>query len=275
MNASSPPSIGLSILHDTGDVSIETLRRIGKVLSKDELDRLECFRDPARQRQFLLTHLAAREVIAARLGCLASAVHLESDPTGRPRALDCDRRELVSLSLSHSGEFIAIATAPAGCSIGVDVEGEIAPGSMPPVRKVLLAETERLWLDQLPEENRPPALTRLWTAKEAALKSHGAGLGVPLTSLQVDFRSATVTAHSSELSGCQWAIECFSCISSRDRRKFFGTMAVLQSAASPGHPLHKLTRIHQPRLTEALKILGASEMDFSERDPDSVLGQTD
>lgn len=85
-----------------------------------------------------------------------------------------------SLSISHSGPYLALALGPQGWRLGVDCQQIISrsPSSY------LLAHfhpRETAQLAQAQDQGRlAEALTRLWTRKEAFLKATGLGLSRPL-----------------------------------------------------------------------------------------------
>lgn len=79
-------------------------------------------------------------------------------------------------SVSHSDDAVAIAVSGAG-PIGVDVEAlRRVSDLVPAVQEAVFTPAERDELHALPATDRLPAALRLWTLKEAVLKSTGDGL---------------------------------------------------------------------------------------------------
>jgi acyl carrier protein len=75
-------------------------------------------------------------------------------------------------SLSHSAELAVAAVAgadPAIAGIGVDIELDRTPDER--AASFYLTTIEQEWLSTLPAPERPPALLRLWTVKEALFKA--------------------------------------------------------------------------------------------------------
>ena len=94
-----------------------------------------------------------------------------------------------TMSLSHSGERVVLAMAPARTAVGVDVE-RIRPRSGAVARTVLTAR--ELAADALPgngagasQAGDGAAFTTRWVRKEAVLKATRQGLTVPMTDLEV------------------------------------------------------------------------------------------
>ncbi|PWJ63277.1 4'-phosphopantetheinyl transferase [Rathayibacter iranicus NCPPB 2253 = VKM Ac-1602] len=99
-------------------------------------------------------------------------------PHGRPR-LPMDLG--LSLSVTHGGRWVAVA-----CSrslVGVDVE-PIDPRILA-LETRIVSEREAGDLIGLTEPQKVRALTRAWARKEAATKSLGVGLRVPMPELEV------------------------------------------------------------------------------------------
>lgn len=77
-------------------------------------------------------------------------------------------------SISHSGEYAALALAP--MDIGMDME-RIMKVHWPTVRKVFKVG-QKEWLESRPEPEQPLEFTRMWTEHEAVLKLLGTGFAV-------------------------------------------------------------------------------------------------
>lgn len=128
--------------------------------------------------------LAARELLAARLDVETRALRIVHDERGAPRlALEgiaaaaggapAAPRDS-SISISHTGPWLAVALAHE-VSVGVDIEPRarrVRPGAIERV----LGEEELRRVRSLPEEERPQALLRCWTVREACGKALGTGL---------------------------------------------------------------------------------------------------
>lgn len=147
------------------------------LLSPDERDRHARFRRPADQDRYLAGHALTRRVTGDYLGLDPAAVRYAArcpncgPGHGKPHVID----EGPEFSLSHSGNWVALAVAEA--PVGVDVEA-----GRPTVEQGLidfvLSEAERADLAALPATEHAAAFVTYWTRKEAVLKATGHGLSI-------------------------------------------------------------------------------------------------
>lgn len=165
-----------------------------ELLDPAERQRRGRYLNAADSDRFTLGVAMTRLVLAARLGTAPADVAIDrscghcGEPHGRPRLADA--RAAVDLSVSHSGDLVALAVTPgapdggaSGRSVGVDVE-RLVPLREPPERLVLSA-AERVAFGGFDAAAQPTAFFRYWVRKEAVLKATGDGLMVPLTRLTV------------------------------------------------------------------------------------------
>jgi hypothetical protein len=123
-----------------------------------------------RRDEWIAGRLAARRLLARRLGAGARDLSVVADPAGAPRVTG--GRAPLAISLSHDGGRVAVALAPGRGRVAVDVCDRAHAGRLP----VLLA---RLGL----AAGNADACA-IWAALECALKLRGLGvtalLGAPL-----------------------------------------------------------------------------------------------
>lgn len=126
------------------------------------------FRFASDKNRSLWAELFARWRLAEAAGLSPAEIEISHDEKGKPFC----KSPPLSVSLSHSGPYIAVAVGKS--AVGVDVERK---------RKISLAVSRRWFrpeehefLTSLPEEERARAFFRFWTLKEAALKYTGEGL---------------------------------------------------------------------------------------------------
>ena len=165
-------------------------------LGEDEAARLRQMTATARQRSFLAGHWLARQVAADWLqaGTAGMAVHRHGD--GRPQLRVDGEPSTLSLSLSHSGDWLAIALATA--PVGIDVELPRRSRDLRALARFTFSREEVARLDGLEEADYSAAFHRLWTLKEARGKRSGSGL-LPgesrrVTSLPSDAGTAEATS---------------------------------------------------------------------------------
>lgn len=94
------------------------------------------------------------------------------EPHGRPRLVG----QSLQASVSHSGEFVAVALTEAG-AVGVDIEQ---------VRVIdHLALSPELYAPGESAQTDPDAFYTVWTRKESVLKATGIGLELPMTEVRI------------------------------------------------------------------------------------------
>jgi 4'-phosphopantetheinyl transferase len=153
------------------------------VLSPAELRRRERHPDPGR---FTLGRCLIRTVVGKRLGIAPQDVELDSSCVrcggdhGKPRT---PAAPWLHFSLSHSEDVAMLAVAEYSW-VGVDIEAAF-PLPADQAASKLLNAAELAEYRRVPPEDRQRVLRSYWTCKEAVLKTTGAGLTVPLTSITV------------------------------------------------------------------------------------------
>ena len=130
------------------------------------------------RRRRVLLRAALRELLAEELDVLPAEVPLAEHP-GRPALVPSPATRRLDFNASASGEVGLLALVRRG-RIGVDVQ-RIGDGNADEaVAEGWLADSERRRIVALPAKDRPAALTRAWTQKEAVLKGEGVGLWADL-----------------------------------------------------------------------------------------------
>lgn len=139
-------------------------------LAPAERRQLAALRRPDDQDRFLRGRGGLRRLLAAELGCPASAVPIAVGPHGKPH---CPGGP--AFNLSHSGALIVVALHRHG-SVGVDVERLRPRLDWLPIARRVLPEGQQRALAALPEAEQPAAFLQLWCHHEAGLKAGGWGL---------------------------------------------------------------------------------------------------
>ncbi|HWD09912.1 MAG TPA: acyltransferase domain-containing protein [Actinomycetota bacterium] len=163
-----------------------TMRRYLSSAERAEFDS----HNPRAQRAWLLGRIAAKDAARGWLwqhgsGPLWPAeFRVGNDPSGRPwiRRHPSRGNDRLSVSLAHTAGIGVAIARPAGVTrIGIDVESvATVTAAADAVRSVAFTETELDLLRRLSPagtELNPLWMTRFWTAKEAAGKAIGTGLG--------------------------------------------------------------------------------------------------
>ncbi|WP_175543541.1 4'-phosphopantetheinyl transferase family protein [Micromonospora pattaloongensis] len=147
------------------------------LLDDVERQRISALRRSADRARSLLGAAVLRLVVERHTGVPASRVTVHracnrcGGPHGRPRVPGTG----LHVSVSHSGDWVAVALTEAG-EVGVDVERE-APIDVDELRSTVLAPGEAV--------RGVRDFLVCWTRKEAILKATGDGLMVPMTQVSV------------------------------------------------------------------------------------------
>ena len=156
----------------TGAIRERIVRRYLGASERAEYER----QTPRRQRSWLAGRIAAKDAVRTLLWKLGHGplfpveIAISNEPSGRPVARTTTGRE-VRISIAHKDD-IAVALASDDRPVGIDIE-RILP------REDSFAELSftQEELQLVRGEPRDEAWTRLWSAKEAAAKAAGTGLG--------------------------------------------------------------------------------------------------
>ena len=143
-------------------------------LSDDEAARLQLMTSLVRRRSFLAGHWHARELAGDWLQVEPRRITLQRHDDGRPRLEVDGEPSPLSLSLSHSGDWLAIALATV--PVGIDVELPRRQRDLQGLARFAFSPEEVRRLDGLDDAGYSAAFHRLWTLKEARGKRSGTGL---------------------------------------------------------------------------------------------------
>jgi 4'-phosphopantetheinyl transferase len=123
------------------------------------------------RRRSLLARAMLRRMLVHVTGVPALGWVFDAEPSGRPIARNASSDRVPSVSLSHSGGWVAVAVSDVG-AVGIDIEvhrprrnfNRIAATAFGPEEQCLVAA------------DGAPGFYRIWTLKEAMAKASGAGL---------------------------------------------------------------------------------------------------
>ncbi|KAF1718198.1 hypothetical protein CSC74_04725 [Pseudoxanthomonas yeongjuensis] len=165
------------------------------------LDAAESLRMRRKRRQddrevLTVAYALHRLLLGRILGMDPMAVPLWRDAAGCPRVGD----NLVHTSLSHAGDWIALAVSRTG-PVGVDIEPLVRMDLLPEMADAICTRSEHAAIEALAIDRRGRALLALWVRKEALLKAAGTGLSVEMSSFSAPEGSVRAM---SELGGCAW-----------------------------------------------------------------------
>ncbi|SDD29313.1 4'-phosphopantetheinyl transferase family protein [Actinokineospora iranica] len=149
------------------------------LLDPVEQVRGETYARAVDRARFLTGRVMAKALVGRELGVPPRAVRFDSTcpdcdrPHGKPRVGGGPE-----LSISHSGDRVAVALAAA--PVGVDVEQVVERELMAELVRMSLTEREQSALT-----TPVPGFFTYWSRKEAVLKATGKGLAVPMRAIAV------------------------------------------------------------------------------------------
>ncbi|GAA1867765.1 4'-phosphopantetheinyl transferase family protein [Myceligenerans crystallogenes] len=153
------------------------------VLDDAERERMSRYLRAADRARYHVAHTALRLVLGARLDLPPAALRFDraacpgcGEPHGRPVLAVGHLQQRAEFSISHGGGLAAVAVAPAGVDVGVDVE-PVVPARTSDEIIASLHPREQELVAQADPAGRAAAFTRIWSRKEAYLKGLGIGLG--------------------------------------------------------------------------------------------------
>jgi 4'-phosphopantetheinyl transferase len=171
-----------------------------EVLSHAELERARRFFHERDRLAFIFSHGLMRYVLAAYVGIAPAQLEFVAGEFGKPwlNHAHHSRAPGVSFNLSHSHGRGLLAVGD-GREIGADVEQGNPGKDLLSIASNYFFGSEYESIRDAGEAGRTEAFFRYWTAKEAVLKGHGTGLGLPLDAFHVRFDATLDTAHVQSL----------------------------------------------------------------------------
>jgi 4'-phosphopantetheinyl transferase len=161
----------------TDDLDPAAIRRLTAELSAQETDRAHAFHFDRDRATYIVAHAMLRRVLREALG--GDEPRFVSNPLGRPELTPPrDGRPVPSFNLTHTGDFAACAMMLHGAPIGIDAEDIRRPINLAEMVERWFAAPERNLLEQIAGVRRADMFFRIWTIKEAILKTTGHGLRI-------------------------------------------------------------------------------------------------
>lgn len=160
---------------DTTEPRFDLLADAGLV-SKEERDRAEILSVALVARQQIARRTAVRLVLGRYHSCDPAELQIVTAPGGKPVLLPAEPLgSTVAFSTGHSGDLFCIAVGTA-TSLGLDLELLRRVTRTQAIADRWFGDAEGAFLRECSEDDADAEFMRLWTAKEALAKRHGAGL---------------------------------------------------------------------------------------------------
>lgn len=150
------------------------------LLDAHERERLARFRRPDDAARYLAAHALTRRALGARLDADPAALVFDrtcrcGEQHGKPRLAPAEHPGAPGFSFSHAGDLVGLAVHDD--PVGLDVEQARPLADLAGMAAHACAADERVADDG--------QFFRLWTRKEALLKSTGEGLSTPMTDISI------------------------------------------------------------------------------------------
>jgi 4'-phosphopantetheinyl transferase len=157
---------------------VDHLAQYDELLSGDERQRVQRFRQPADRVRFVLARALARTMLSTLAPLDPRAWRFRITAHGRPDLDMTGDLAHLRFNLSHTSGLVACAVA-VGCDVGVDVEC-VDRSLTHDIAERFFSPREVGDLRSLPDGQRSRVFFDYWTLKEAYIKARGLGLAIPL-----------------------------------------------------------------------------------------------
>ncbi|MGZ3742390.1 MAG: 4'-phosphopantetheinyl transferase family protein [Pseudobdellovibrionaceae bacterium] len=177
-------------------------------LSPEELQYFHQVTNEKRKAEYLQSRFVLKSLLAKRLALLPQDLHFQKIGEGKP-VLNMPVNK-TDFNLSHSGQFFAIVLSEKG-QVGVDIEKKRAPEHLKKIaEKFFSAKETELIQKQQNSQNQIEIFSKLWSGKEALIKTVGGGVFKNVQDVEIDVHSWEIKklpADFGELS--QWYLQFF------------------------------------------------------------------
>jgi len=149
-----------------------------------EQERTARFGIDAARHRFVLARTVLRRHLGAALGVDPMSLVFAAGDRGKPALASPTIEDPPHFNLSHSGDVVAVAVAPADVGVDIEVLREISNAER--MARRFFSLDEQSIINDLGGATRDRAFLRIWTQKEAYLKATGLGVGMPLREVETE-----------------------------------------------------------------------------------------
>ena len=157
------------------------LRDLRRLLNQEELRRADKFVTDRLKRRFVAARAGLRNALGEATGRAAAEISFSYGPMGKPRLILGTADPPIHFNLTHSGENAVLAVSREPIGVDLEVLRPMSRAAAFAKRWFHAAEQDRYAGSS--EADRLEVFFRIWTAKEAALKLLGKGVGEALPQL--------------------------------------------------------------------------------------------
>lgn len=166
-------------------------RALEALLSPQELQRADRFRNERDRRRYVVAHGILRRVLASYRKADARTLRFTIGKNGKPALSDESGPTALRFNLSHT-EDMALIAVTLGREIGVDVERVRPISELDSIVESYFTAGERDTLRTMENTARRDAFYRCWTRKESYAKATGGDLSVALRGFDTMLSSGPV-----------------------------------------------------------------------------------
>ncbi len=154
------------------------------ILSADEAERAENFRFRKDELSYRFRRSILRSLLSGYLECRPEDISFTYGPQGKPGVCTEESRQRIQFNMSTS-DGICVLVFSTNTVVGIDVEKILPLKDCEQLLQIFATDREQRHLHHLHRTERLSEFYRLWTIKEAVLKSVGCGFSTPGTSVAV------------------------------------------------------------------------------------------
>ncbi len=155
-------------------------------LSNDEILRANKFRNQIDKQKFLISRTFLREILSIYLNIDPKDIKFNYGENGKPLISQEINFSNLQFNLSHSKNIAACALS-LNEEIGIDIEFNDNNINYYEIAESYFNNEENKLLRSLKEQESQNLFYKIWTIKEAFLKSLGFGLSFPLSGVKIHF----------------------------------------------------------------------------------------
>lgn len=175
---------------------------LSEMLSKDEIERASRFKFEKDKNEYISSRALLRTILSLYLKIEARQIQFNYGKYGKPTVDSCMNPRGFNFNMSHSHGF-AMYAFRRHRKVGVDIERIKDISEMAELVGRFFTKRENAVFQQLSESEKKKFVFQLWTRKEAYVKCKGAGLNIPLDTIDVLSPESGAFAPSSKIDGWQ------------------------------------------------------------------------
>lgn len=153
-------------------------------MSDDERARAAGFAIESLRRRFIVRRGLLRSLLASYLGADPEELRFAYGPRDKPRLVGRTAWEDLKFNSSHS-HATALVAVTEGRDVGIDLEKMRHEVDIKGIASRYFAPSEVARLECEPTSGQLALFFRLWTSKEAWIKTRGGGLSMPLDQFEI------------------------------------------------------------------------------------------